>query len=167
MQKQRLKFSNIVGLRDSIRSEVVKQKGVIHEMNEIQAQQKMNIDNYNNIISTTEQESTRLRKRYEDAVKERNARGVELISRSEEVCVICERVNAQESVIKNGQIELLAREEEIRFLKVRVEEENRQLNLSKKNAPTEDSKKAELDSYQKQVHPLSLLNNTFILFVCL
>jgi hypothetical protein len=146
-----LKFGNIVGLRDSIRTEVIKQKGVITELSEIQAQQKMNIDNYNNIINVGEQEATRLRKRYEDCVKERNTRGVELISRSEEVCVICERVNAQESVLKNGHMELLGKEEEIRFLKIRVDEEMRQFELAKKVAPTEDDKKAELAALQKQL----------------
>ena len=151
LQKQRLKFANIVSLRDSIRTEVVKQRNVISDMSEIQAQQKMNIDNYNTIITAGEQESTRLRRRYEECVKERNTRGVELISRSEEVCVILERVNAQESVLKHGHLELLAREEEIRFLKVRTDEESRQLLLSKKTAPVEGEKRAELEKLRVQL----------------
>jgi hypothetical protein len=161
LQKQSLKYTNIVSLRDSIRNEVLKEKGMIAEMNEVQEQQKMNINNYNNIITVGEQESTRLRKRYEECVKERNNRGIELISRGEEVCVICERVNAQENVLKTGNIELLAREEEIRFLKVRLNEELRQLELSKKTAPSVDDKKKELEILRQQL--IDCQNNLILL----
>jgi hypothetical protein len=85
-------------------------------MNSTQEEQKMNILNYNNIVNYNELEATSLRKRYEDCVKERNDRGIKLITRSEEVCVLYEKSNVQENIIKNGNIELLAREEEIKFL---------------------------------------------------
>lgn len=120
-------------------------------MNEIQEQQKMNINNYNNIVNYNEQESTRLRKRYEDCIKERNQLGIELITRSEEVCVICERSNAQESLIKNGYIELQAREEESRFLALRLEEEKRQVDLQRKQVPNEEANKHELEVLRAQV----------------
>lgn len=47
-----------------------------------------------------------LRRRYETAVKERNRRGVQLIERQEEVCVLCEKLNVQGSVLRNGDMEL-------------------------------------------------------------
>ena len=70
-------------------------------------------------------------------------RGIQLIERNEEVCVFYEKVNIQgtlfgqvcmqhnnqsnlnvsclpESMIRNGDVELNAREEEIRFLKLEV-----------------------------------------------
>jgi hypothetical protein len=49
LQKQHLKHSNSVALRDSIRSECIKQKLIQEEMNSTQEEQKMNILNYNNI----------------------------------------------------------------------------------------------------------------------
>ena len=151
MQKQRLKFSNSVALRDSIRNEVSKQRIIQEEMNDIQDQQKMNIMSYNNIVSSNEQEAARLRKRYDDCVKERTQRGIELITRSEEVCVICERANAQENIIKNGNIELAAREEEIKFLRLNQEEEKRQVGLYQKEVPNEEAKQKELEILRTQV----------------
>jgi len=152
LKKQRLRFANLVALRDSIRNEVAKQKFLLEDMKNVQEQQQMNINNYNNLLNYNEQESTRLRKRYEECVKERNARGILLITRSEEVCVIFERVNAQDSIIKNGNIELQAREEESKFLGLRVEEEKRLLALSRKNAPNAQACEKELELFRKQVN---------------
>ncbi len=151
LQKQHLKYTNAIALRDSIRNEVTKQKLIQEEMNSIQEEQKMNISNYNNIVNYNELEATRLRKRYEDCVKERNDRGIRLITRSEEVCVLYEKSNVQENIIKNGNIELLAREEEIKFLKLTLEEDKRQLNLYRKEVPNESALSTELESLRNQV----------------
>ncbi|CAF0929077.1 unnamed protein product [Brachionus calyciflorus] len=151
LQRQRLKYANSVSLRDSIRNEKEKQKKILEELKYTEEQQKMNIGNYNNIVNYNEEESTRLRKRYEDSIKERNYRGIELIKRSEELCVMCERSNAQETLITNGNIELQSREEELRFLKLRLEEEKRVLNLYRKNAPNEDALKNELEILRSQL----------------
>ena len=111
----------------------------------------MNIQSYNNIVTSNEHESARLRNRYDTYVKERTSRGIELITRSEEVCVICERANAQENIIKNGNIELAAREEEYKFLELNKLEETRQVALYKKEVPNEEAKQKELDVLRSQV----------------
>lgn len=151
LQRQRLKYVNSVSLRDSIRNEKDKQKKILDELRELQEQQTMNIANYNNIVNYNEEESTRLRKRYEEAVKERNYRGIELIKRNEELCVICERSNAQDTIIKNGNIELQTREEELRLLKLKTEEEKRIVGLNKKKASNEQALQNELDALRAQL----------------
>ncbi|RNA21673.1 coiled-coil domain-containing protein [Brachionus plicatilis] len=151
LQRQRLKYVNSVSLRDSIRNEKDKQKKILEELKEVEEQQTMNIANYNNIVSYNEEESTRLRKRYEDAVKERNYRGLELIKRNEELCVICERSNTQDSIIKNGNIELQTREEESRLLKLRMEEEKRVVGLYGKKASNETPLQNELNVFRAQL----------------
>ncbi len=146
-----MKYTNAIALRDSIRNEVTKQKLIQEEMNSTQEEQKMNILNYNNIVNYNELEATSLRKRYEDCVKERNDRGIKLITRSEEVCVLYEKSNVQENIIKNGNIELLAREEEIKFLKLNLEEEKRKLTIYRKEVPNEADLFKELQSLRAQV----------------
>lgn len=138
-------------MRDSIRNEVEKQKDREKEMKDLMEQQKMDIQNYNTIITQNENESSKLRTRYDGCVKERNKRGIELITRSEEVCVMCERSNCQENIIKNANMELAAREEEIRFLKLRLEEEKRVVGLYKKEVPNEAALQIELESLRNQV----------------
>ena len=61
-----------------------------------------------------------LRYRYEQSIQERNDLGLQLIERNEEVCVFYEKLNVQESVIRQANLELTAREEELQFLRVEV-----------------------------------------------
>jgi hypothetical protein len=151
LQRLRLVLANIKSERDSVRNEKKKQKEILDEMKDLSYQKKMSIDNFNCIVTNNEQEAVRLRKRYEECAKERNSRGIQLIKRSEEVCIICEKSNAQESIVKNGNIELQAREEEIRFLKVRIEEEKRLVDLYRKQLPNEEALSTELKMLRKQV----------------
>lgn len=114
-------------------------------------QQKMDISNYNAIVNLSELELTRLRKRYDESVNERNNRGIELITRGDEVCVVLERVNCMESIINKGNLELAAREEEVRFLKLTKEEENRVFQVYKKQVPNEAALKKELEMSRQQL----------------
>lgn len=114
-------------------------------------QQKMDISNYNAIVNLSELELTRLRKRYDESVNERNNRGIELITRGDEVCVVLERVNCMESIINKGNLELAAREEEVRFLKLTKEEENRVYMVHKKQVPNEAALKKELEMSRQQL----------------
>lgn len=61
-----------------------------------------------------------LRTRYEHALQERNDAGLQLIERNEEVCVFHERLNMQEAVLREAALDLMAREEEIRYLRMEV-----------------------------------------------
>ena len=132
-----------------------KEKKIIEDLKNIQDQQKMNINNYNNLSVYNEQELAKLRKKYDEAVKGRNERGIELITRSEEVCVICERVNVQETMLKNADIESQSKEEELRFLKLQLNEEKRQLQLVEKELANKKVQDSELETLQKQVCKLN------------
>lgn len=62
-------------------------------------------------------------------------RGVQLLEREEEMCVLYAKVNVQENLICEGTLLIQALEEEICSLKLLVNEEQRQISLSKKQAP--------------------------------
>ena len=61
-----------------------------------------------------------MRKNYELALQERNDIGLQLIERNEEVCVFHERLNMQEAVLRQASLDLMAREEELRYLQMEV-----------------------------------------------
>ena len=151
LQKQRLKHQNAISLRDSIRNEVGKQREREKEMNDLMEQQKMDISNYNTIVNLSEIELARLRKRYDESVAERNNRGIELITRGDEVCVVLERANCMDNIIKNANLELSAREEEVRFLTLTKDEEERVYNLLTKQVPNEAALQKELEVSRQQL----------------
>lgn len=64
--------------------------------------------------------SLQLQRHYEQALQERNDAGLQLIERNEEVCVFHEKLNMQEAVLRQANLDLMAREEELRYLRMEV-----------------------------------------------
>ncbi|XP_064633168.1 coiled-coil domain-containing protein 146-like [Lineus longissimus] len=151
LQKQRLKHVNSIVLRDSLRNEVAKQQRIEEEMKEKREQLRMDIAKLNLMINQAEEHMVQLRKRYETAVQHRNDRGIQLIERNEEVCIFYEKVNIQDQMIRNGDVEMQAREEEIRFLRMQVAEEDRSKHLLWKQLPQKRNLESELVTLQIQL----------------
>lgn len=151
LQKQRLRHVSAIVVRDSLRNEVAKQQRIEDEMREQREQQRMGIAKLNLLINQAEEQMVQLRKQYDTAVQHRNDRGIQLIERNEEVCIFYEKVNIQEQMIRNGNVELQAREEEIRFLKLSLGEEKRTIELLKKSLPNKRNLEGELVTLQIQL----------------
>jgi len=150
-QKAKLKHSNAVVIRDSLRNEVSKNQISAEELREQMEQQRLAISKLNDMINKAEENMVELRRQYELSVQERNRRGVQLIERNEEVCVLYEKINVQGSVIRNGDMELQSREEEIRFLRMEAADLRRQIDLLKGSLPNKQALDRELTTLQLQL----------------
>uniref|UniRef100_A0A0B6Y001 Cilia- and flagella-associated protein 58 central coiled coil domain-containing protein n=1 Tax=Arion vulgaris TaxID=1028688 RepID=A0A0B6Y001_9EUPU len=150
-QKHRLRRMNAIVMRDSLRNEMAKQLQLEGEMKEKREQQKMDMAKLNLMINQGEEQMVKLRKRYEENVQHRNDRGIKLIERNEEVCVFYEKVNVQDQMIRNGNVELTSKEEEIRFLQLRLQEEGRAVQLLLKSMPNKINTEKELVNLQIQL----------------
>ncbi|XP_063783058.1 coiled-coil domain-containing protein 146 isoform X4 [Pseudophryne corroboree] len=78
-------------------------------------------------------------------------RGVQLIEREEEVCIFYEKINIQEMLLRNGDLEMLAMDEKIRFLKMKVTEDSRQIEHTKKELPNKKALESDLVILQIQL----------------
>merc|ERR1719431_2547518 len=111
----------------------------------------MEISRLNMQNNQAEENMVQLRKKYEDAVQHRNDRGVQLVEREEEVCIFYEKLNVQETMLKNGDLKLIELEEEIKFLKLRQTEDLRMLELARKLNPQLKNLNDELVTMQIQL----------------
>uniref|UniRef100_A0A8C5QEJ6 Coiled-coil domain containing 146 n=1 Tax=Leptobrachium leishanense TaxID=445787 RepID=A0A8C5QEJ6_9ANUR len=78
-------------------------------------------------------------------------RGVQLIEREEEVCIFHEKISIQEMVLRNGDMEMMALDEKIRFLKMKVTEEKRQIEQITKTLPNKRVLESDLVVLQIQL----------------
>jgi hypothetical protein len=53
-------------------------------------------------------------------VEERNYTGIQLIDRNDELCILYEKSNIQEQIMRNGEYEFLQRQNELRVLKIEL-----------------------------------------------
>ena len=78
------------------------------------------IEKFNMIILSLEKEMLNLRKSYEQACESRNYTGIQLIDRNDELCILYEKANIQENILKNGEFEIKRLDDEIRMIKIEV-----------------------------------------------
>ncbi len=63
--------------------------------------------------------------KYEMACESRNYMGIQLIDRNDELCILYEKSNIQENILKNGEQEIRQKEEEIRMINLELKERQR------------------------------------------
>ncbi|KAM9697572.1 coiled-coil domain-containing protein 146 isoform 2-T2 [Dama dama] len=151
LQNSMLKHANNITIRESMQNDVCKIVAKLQEMKEKKEAQLNNIDRLANMITMIEEEMVQLRKKYERAVQRRNESGVQLIEREEEVCIFYEKINIQEKMKLNGEIELHVLEEKIRFLKLKIAEKQRQIHVTRKSLPVKSALDADLAVLQIQL----------------
>uniref|UniRef100_A0A4X1VC78 Coiled-coil domain containing 146 n=1 Tax=Sus scrofa TaxID=9823 RepID=A0A4X1VC78_PIG len=150
LQNSMLKHANNITIRESMQNDVCKIVAKLQEMKEKKEAQLNNIDRLANMITTIEEEMVQLRKKYEKAVQRRNESGVQLIEREEEVCIFYEKINIQEKMKLNGELEIHVLEEKIRFLKLKIAEKQRQIHVTQQLLPVKRSLDADLAVLQIQ-----------------
>lgn len=150
LQNSMLKHANNVTIRESMQNDVCKIVAKLQEMKEKKEAQLNNIDRLVHMITMIEEEMVQLRKKYEQAVQSRNESGVQLIEREEEVCIFYEKINIQEKMKLNAEIEIHVLDEKIRFLKLKIAEKQRQIHVTQKLLPAKRSLDADLAVLQIQ-----------------
>jgi len=70
-------------------------------------------------------------------------------------------VNVQDTKLKNAYIELRSRDDEIRLLQLQIQEEKREIALSKKKLPVKRALDQELELYRIQVSLLEIYLRIF------
>lgn len=105
----------------------------------------------NSIITATEDDMLALKKAYEDAVENRNYTGIQLIDRNDELCILYEKANVQESILKRGLVMLNKRVDEIRATAIELADLQREIDLCQTVLPQVRDMEEELASMLMQL----------------
>lgn len=70
------------------------------------------------IILSLQKDMQNLRVQYEDACENRNYTGIQLIDRNDELCILYEKSNIQENILRKSEISVKGLEDEIRMIKI-------------------------------------------------
>lgn len=121
--------------RDSQRAELNKCDFKCKNKQNISSQKVNEGDKLNLIINSLEKDMNNLTNKYEAACGHRNYMGIQLIDRNDELCILYEKSNIHENILKNGEQEIREKEEEIRMLNLELKERQRQLEVMRKKVP--------------------------------
>ncbi len=162
LHKFRTYFQEEVHKRDKGYGELNKLDYQRRQKKEIVDQQINEIEKQNVILLALEKEMLQLRHQYEVACESRNFTGIQLIDRNDELCILYEKANIQESILRNGERDIQALEDDIRMIKIEISEVKRKIEVSRKTvtvvpglADTVIQLKAELNREKEKEKELS------------
>uniref|UniRef100_A0A7S4FAG5 Cilia- and flagella-associated protein 58 central coiled coil domain-containing protein n=1 Tax=Chrysotila carterae TaxID=13221 RepID=A0A7S4FAG5_CHRCT len=151
LSKERLEHTNAFNARDQLRAETNKNMSAVKEKEGQVAQLIAEIDNLNSLINGIEKAMLKLKKRYEVAVEERNYTGIQLIDRNDELCILYEKSNMQQAVLKKGEVAIREKEEEIRMMDLQVAELVRDIEVTRRKLPTIPELEQQIVTLQSQL----------------
>ncbi|GFH17729.1 uncharacterized protein HaLaN_14421 [Haematococcus lacustris] len=133
--------------KEALRMELNKAKQQIKEADHAISSQKAEIEKLNHIINEADQERIRQKKEYDIVVNERDILGTQLIRRNDELALLYEKIKIQQSTLSKGQIQYRDRLNEIRVLKIKLNDLKRELHILKSSV-------ANIDVLKREVHQL-------------
>ncbi|MEW5300885.1 MAG: hypothetical protein WDW36_003781 [Sanguina aurantia] len=133
--------------KEALRMELNKAKQQIKEADGAITSQKAEIEKLNHIINEADQERIRQKKEYDIVVNERDILGTQLIRRNDELALLYEKIKIQQSTLSKGQIQYRDRLNEIRVLKIKLNDLKRELHILKSSV-------ANIDVLKREVHQL-------------
>lgn len=108
--------------RDTLRADLNKNEFLYKNRMSIIGQKINEGDKLNLIINSLQKEMNNLIFKYEMACESRNYMGIQLIDKNDELCILYEKSNIQENILKNGEQEIRQKEEEIRMINLEFKE---------------------------------------------
>jgi len=133
--------------KESLRFELNKARAQIKEAETAIASQKAEIEKLNHIINEADQERLRQKKEYDIVINERDILGTQLIRRNDELALLYEKIKIQQSTLNKGQIQYRDRLNEIRVLKIKLNDLKRELAILKNSV-------SNIDVLKREVHHL-------------
>lgn len=137
--------------RDGIRTEINKIDYAVKQKESFVTQQLNEINKLNVIINSLEKDMIELKQKYEIVCESRNYTGIQLIDRNDELCILYEKCNIQESIQKKGESEIRVKEDEIRMLSLELSAVKRQIELVRKQIPEVPQYAAEVIALQAEL----------------
>lgn len=80
------------------------------------------IEKLNTIMQSLQKDMERLRTSYEEVCENRNYTGIQLIDRNDELCILYEKSNMQEIILRKEELAVKSLEDDIRMINIEVAE---------------------------------------------
>ncbi|KAI4803338.1 hypothetical protein KUCAC02_006889, partial [Chaenocephalus aceratus] len=141
LTKARMRLSNSSKIRDKLNNDISKVAWKHRQITQEYEDDKLELMKLTEMINVQEQALLETNRNHETAIQRRNSLGVQLLEHEE--------VNIQEAAITKGYMTLETLEKETRDLQLEINEEERQIEMKKKELPLR--KKSEEDITMLQI----------------
>merc|ERR1712166_1714315 len=134
-------------VKDQMEKAKKKQQQLAHQVET----QNADIKKLEAIIEKGEREMERQRKELDEVINERDILGTQLIRRNDELALLYEKIKIQQSTLKKGEVQYRERIEDIRILKLKINDMKRELQLLSSSVSSIDSLRNEVYHLQREL----------------
>merc|ERR1712070_938421 len=136
---------------DMQKAEIQKLKSNLLEAENTCKSLQQEIKKLETIIERGEREMERQRKELDEVINERDILGTQLIRRNDELALLYEKIKIQQSTLKKGEVQYRERIEDIRILKLKINDMKRELQLLSSSVSSIDSLRNEVYHLQREL----------------
>jgi len=137
--------------REMQKAEIQKLKSNLLEAENTCKSLQQEIKKLETIIEKGEREMERQRKELDEVINERDILGTQLIRRNDELALLYEKIKIQQSTLKKGEVQYRERIEDIRILKLKINDMKRELQLLSSSVSNIDSLRNEVYHLQREL----------------
>ncbi|XP_070848662.1 coiled-coil domain-containing protein 146 [Chaetodon trifascialis] len=148
LTKAHMKISNSSKMRDKLRNDISKVAWKHRQTTQECEDNKLELMKLTQMINLQETALLEIHKNLETAVQRRNFLGIQLLEHEEVLLNYHEKVNIQEAAIAKGTMTLETLEKKMRDLQLAIDEEERQIDLKKKEVPLKRRLEGEITTLQ-------------------
>merc|ERR1712166_395579 len=134
-------------VKDQMEKAKKKQQQLAHQVET----QNADIKKLESTIHDAETERQSQKREYENVINERDILGTQLIRRNDELALLYEKIKIQQSTLKKGEVQYRERIEDIRILKLKINDMKRELQLLSSSVSSIDSLRNEVYQLQREL----------------
>ena len=137
--------------RDRLKVDLQKLKKNAETADEYYHHQQVEEQNLRTLVSNAEAELTRQKHEYESVIQERDIVNNQMIKRNEEIALLYEKIKIQQSVLTKGEKQYTERTEDIKSLKVEIENLRAEKTALQKEVVEIEQYKADVVKLEKEI----------------
>jgi len=137
--------------KEQHKNEISRMKQVIQQNDDIIHRQEASVRRLELEIRKMDEESLMQRKEYDQVINERDILGTQLIRRNDELALLYEKVKIQQSTLRNGEMQYQSRLEDMRLLKLKIKDIQRELSVARGGVVNIDGLTRELMQKQREL----------------
>merc|ERR1719473_281650 len=136
---------------EQMRNEISRMRRLLESNDDVIHKQDAEIRRLASMIRRMDDEALTQRKEYDQVINERDILGTQLIRRNDELALLYEKLKIQMSTLRKGEAQYAARVQDVRVLRLKVRDMQRELTIAKGSSNQLDDLRRELIAAQREL----------------
>merc|ERR1711939_126274 len=149
--KEHFDHQKVVKQKEQLKNELSQMQKLLEANEHGMNNQDAEIRKLTHMIRRMDDEALEQRKEYDQVINERDILGTQLIRRNDELALLYEKLRVQQSALKAGEVQYMARLDDIRTLRMKVRDLNREILHTKGSGAKIEFLRRELLHLQKEL----------------